>query len=484
MHDRTEGLGIRDIGISSVIYIVGDVLTRGISFLLIPFYTQVLTPAEYGNFGVLLSFISFLNILFSFQLGSALTVNFFRTKHEQRTRLISTIWLLILIFSVCMSILFLIGAEWVGMLFQGIANYDFLLVVGVSFFVTFSIVPQTLLRLRQQALKLVSVSVFIYLLGVVAGIFHVVRYDSGETGLLLGMFFANLFSVIPYIVILKNDIRITFSKKLAYQSLLISLPILPHMLSHWGLNLMDRVILQAYLPLSDVGIYHLGYQLGAAFQIIVIAINNAWTPFFLENFSQPSKWQSIKYFSSWLVFIQIWIALFLVLFLPMIVRLVFSDEYFTSAIVIPWVVLGFVFVVFYQYWINILLYFKKTSLIPIATGISALVNLTLNLVLVPRYGYIAAAINTVIGYAVLAGLTYFLAAKISNFSFEYIRWIKASTAGVIIFYLTAVVDSTTLFMSVLVKSILFFSFPLFLYLFSFWRRDELKNVYLQLRKRF
>jgi O-antigen/teichoic acid export membrane protein len=484
MVNKTVSQDISSVGKSSIVYIIGDGITRGTSFLLIPLYTRFLTPAEYGNWGVLLSLISLLNILFSFQLGSALTVNYFHLLESERKKQISTIWILILVSSFCMSALFLIiGRNWVGIVFQGISYSNLVLTVGISFFTTFAVVPQIVMRLRQNALRLVSLNVFVYLLGIVAGVVLLVQYELGKTGLLLGLFFANLLSVIPYIIILRNDLSATFSKTLAQKSFIIALPILPHMLSHWVLNLMDRIILQAYLPLSSVGVYQLGYQLGAAFQIIIIAINNAWTPFFLESFKQPGERQEIKKVSSWLIFIQVWIALFLVLFLPFVVGKIFPKEYYASVDVIPWVVLGFVFVAFYHNWVNLLFYYKKTNLIPVATGISALLNFSLNIILVPRYGYLAAAINTVIGYAILAGITGFLAFKVSGFSFEYYRWIKVGLAGLGIYLSVITINLHSLYLSVSVRLLMFISFPVFLYFISFWRRSELEAIYLWLRRR-
>ena len=150
------------------------------------------------------------------------------------------------------------------------------------------------------------------------------------------------------------------------------------------------------------------------------------------------------------------------LFLPLIVRIVFSEEYYASVSVIPWVVLGFVFVAFYHFWVNVLFYYKKTKLIPVATGISALVNLILNLIFVPRYGYIAAAINTSIGYAVLTGITCYLAIKVSNFSFEYSRWIKVCMVGMAIYLLVIAINLQSLFLSVSIRILFFVSFPLFI----------------------
>ena len=83
-----------------------------------------------------------------------------------------------------MSALFLlVGRNWVEIVFQGINFSNLALAIGISFFSVFAVVTyQTLLRLRQNALKLVSLNVLIYLLGVMVGIVLLVQYKIGELG--------------------------------------------------------------------------------------------------------------------------------------------------------------------------------------------------------------------------------------------------------------------------------------------------------------
>jgi len=126
---------------------------------------------------------------------------------------------------------------------------------------------------------------------------------------------------------------------------------------------------------------------------------------------------------------------------------------------------------------------KKTSMIPVATVLSALLNLSLNIILVPHFGYFAAAVNTAVSYALLAGITYFFAAKLSDFSFEYARWAKASLVAGGIYTLAMIVNITPSFLSVSINVGLLILFPIFLYFFSFWSNDELQNIYKWLRQR-
>ena len=62
-------------------------------------------------------------------------------------------------------------------------------------------------------------------------------------------------------------------------ALAFSLPLVPHALAGWALEMSDRAILTRLLPLHDVGVYSLGYQLGAAMGLVTTAFNAAWVPF-------------------------------------------------------------------------------------------------------------------------------------------------------------------------------------------------------------
>jgi O-antigen/teichoic acid export membrane protein len=482
MINKTEitlSLGFRKLGINSAIYIVGDILTRGTIFLLIPVYTRHLSPAEYGNWSVLLSLISLVSIIFSLQLSSSLTINYFQISDDKRGELITTLLITTLFTSVIFfSIFTFAGIGRVDLFFKGVTKFNYILSMGVCFFAAMNTIPQALMRLRQNAMVSVVINSISYLLGVLMGVFLLTHLDLGVTGLLLGALVANLLSVLAHIFVVRNNLIPRFSLSIVYSSLAVSLPIIPHMLSHWGLNLMDRLVLQNYLPLSEVGVYQLGYQIGTAFQIIVIAINSAWTPYFMQNFNKKNQQPILKTSSTWLVVFMTWSALALMLFLPVVAQWIIPIEYSASVKIIPWIITGFLFVGFYQFWVNIILYYKKTMVVPIVTIAAAVSNLALNLALIPIYGYIVAAINTAISYFILACLAGLIALKISSFTFDYFRWGKSIAVGGVLYLLALLVVGFTgkiYFFWVCIITILIYPFIL-------WRVDFVSDdekIYLQ-----
>jgi O-antigen/teichoic acid export membrane protein len=105
-----------------------------------------------------------------------------------------------------------------------------------------------------------------------------------------------------------------------------------------------------------------------------------------------------------------------------LIRLLAPTSYAGAADVVPWVVAGAVLQGVYLIWATGTWYSKKTAALPVVTVVSALVNIGLNLLFVPRYGVMAAAVTTTIGYLVAALLHGALAQHLHPIPWEYGRW--------------------------------------------------------------
>ena len=90
--------------------------------------------------------------------------------------------------------------------------------------------------------------------------------------------------------------------------------------------------------------------------------------------------------------------------------------------VVVWVALSGVFVQVYYILSYSIHYIKKTGYLAAISWSSAIVNLIINFALIPKYGYIVAAISTLIAYMVMAGLTFFIGRKLYPVEYEFRRW--------------------------------------------------------------
>ena len=279
---------LRSLTANSSIYVIGDAITRGLALVLVPVYTYFLTPAEYGILGIISSVIAVLNIFFTLQIGTAITVNYFQVEGQNRKGMISAVWLLSVLIAFVIGALFLATNRlWSFVVLPNLADYPYLyFAISISFFMTFAVIPQTLMRLREQSLRLVCIAVGVYFLGTAIGLVLLVVFYRGVRGIFWGMLISQIAGAIIYIFMAYREINLPIPLKWFKSVFIVTLPLVPHMIAHWSLNFVDRVILQAFVPLSEVGVYQLGYQFGMILQAIAIAVNNAWVPYFLRNLIQ------------------------------------------------------------------------------------------------------------------------------------------------------------------------------------------------------
>jgi O-antigen/teichoic acid export membrane protein len=335
---------------------------------------------------------------------------------------------------------------------------------------------KTNLRIQEKSFLYVILILLQFSINIGFALYFVVEMKLGVLGIVLALFISNAFTGFLSITILLRKSRSRFSFQYIGEAIIISAPIVLHMLSHWGLNLMDRFILQSFVSLSEVGIYQLGYQIGTIYQVLIIAINNAWVPFFFRHFEKDENHSLIQKLSTWLILIQLVMASCIILFTDELFSFFIDIKYFQARFVVPWVVLGFVFVTFYHMCVNILFTNKNTKLIPMATIIAALVNLTINLILIPKIGIFGSAIATTISYGILAGTVFMISLKVDRFRYEYKKWFKSLVAGLLLILIGNGISTNSLLLSILLKSLLILSWPLILIVLNYWDKEDYQLI--------
>jgi O-antigen/teichoic acid export membrane protein len=184
------------------------------------------------------------------------------------------------------------------------------------------------------------------------------------------------------------------------------------------LTFVDRVMLQRMVPMDDVGRYTLAITLGMVMLMIVTSIKDAYAPYYynlLSSNPHPEK-KVVRIFSMYVMVIGL-LALMGSLFAGELIMLLTPARYHESAKYVAPVLLGYLFL---GYYFNVgvaIFYYKKTKVLPLLTGIAAVCNITLNYLLIPRFGAIAAAWNTYACYAIMFTVYYIIAQRIRRFPY-------------------------------------------------------------------
>ena len=468
---------IKSLAGKSFVYGLGSVLLKGLSFFLLPLYTRYLTPSDYGVIAVTTMVSVVLSILYPLGLHGALARLYFRAHDEAERRENSgTIWVAMILLAGGMTVLLdRLGGNFFPLIFREVPFAPYVrLSVWTAFFGTFGLLPLNLLQIQERPGLYVIATAASTLLTIGLIIQLVVFQKLGAYGYLLGALVANIVMAVPYVVLAVRYIKITIRWSVLSFALAYSLPLVPHGLAAWVLELSDRAILERFVSLGELGIYSLGYQLGTLMSIVATAINNAWVPFLFKTDSQQGEAakERLARLVTYYVFFLCWIALGLSLLSKEMIALMTALAFHTADRVMPWIVWGWFFGGLYYVPINFMFVREKTGLIPVVTVVSGVANVGLNLLLVPRYGMMAAAWTTFLSYGLMMILAWRLASRVYPMPYEYGRLTKIAVAALCVLIAGNIASFPTMLSAMVSKGGLLFAFPAVLIAVGFFTPAE------------
>ena len=454
-------------------YGLGNILTRFITFLLLPLFTNLLTPEEYGLATLVFVFLGFMNIIYHYGIDSAFLRSFGEAKDkDSKRRLFSTaIWLslgtgftfslLIYTFSGSISAILLKDTQYVNI---------FRLAAGVLLFDSAAHVPFALLRMKEKAITFIIIKLINVVTTLGLNIYFIAVVKTGISGIFLSAFIASVITVIIVYSVTISSLRFNFSLILVKDYLKFGLPFVPAGLASIMMETIDRYIIEHLKGTATVGLYSAGYKLGIFMLLITTAFNYAWQPFFLRiGNTKEAKPVFARVFTYYILgTLFVWITLSA--FIHEIVRFklfgfsIIGPSFYDSEIIIPVVLLAYIFQGVYLNFMPGIYFEKKTHYILLFTFSGALVNICLNFVLIPRFGIMGSAVATLAGYVTMALITFPVTQKLFKVPYEWSQIFKIVLSSIIAIY-TIIHFGNSLsykFLSVLIFLILilFMNFPL------------------------
>ncbi|HAK44252.1 MAG TPA: hypothetical protein DCM59_18125 [Clostridium sp.] len=396
---------------SGMWYTVSNFFLHGINFLTIPIFTRLLSTSDYGLVALYKAWVTIFMVIISLSLTESIR----RAKYDYEANydeFASSIAFLSLIIFLVYFIIFIIANNMIQSI-TGLSKSLLYLMIFHAFFVYIREFAITKLRFEYKYKAVSIISVLSVVLGVILSVIlikHVFVKDAYLGKIIGDVFFIILTGGFFLFYLLskgKTFIKFDYWK----YALSISTPLVIHNLSKIINDQFDRVIINKYLGQSATGIYSFSYSIGAIITVISISLGQAWEPWFFQKFNKNDI-QIIKKRAEIYrdVFTLIYICVLMVS--TELVKIIANENYWGGISVIPWVFLGLYFQFLYSFEVNVEFALKKTKLISLGTIFAVLINIVLNLLFIPTYGYIAAAITTAISYFVLFLLHYFLTSRI------------------------------------------------------------------------
>jgi len=467
---------------NSFFYSVGNMAGKLSGIILLPLYTKFLPIEEYGLLALLE--ITYLLILSVSGFGMKNSLMRFYWDKDLKGREKSLFYTAYL-FNAIISILTILAAililkNFSVHLFNTPLSRNLLLAFISSSLIRILVdTPLLLMRIQQKAFKqtalqlmtlVVSVGLTVYLIGV---------RKMGVEAIFLSQGVAYLLAFLALGKYIFQNIDFKFDRPLLGELLQFGIPLFLSNLLSVVLVMSDRFILNFFGTLENVGNFSLAFKISNIIQVVFVAsFMNAYTHIFYKQMSEKNAGRFYSKTMTYFVFVTVFVSIGLVLFAKETISVLSmgNQDYLNSYTLIPVLVLGVVFGGIRQILILPLSRLKKTRAISTIAISAAFLNFGLNILLIPHFSSIGAAISTALSQILASVWLYFLVRKHDTIDYELPKIFKLLFLGVAFYLVTQVMEDFALVWRLVLKSLLYISFFYILYLWKFYEEIELNTI--------
>lgn len=463
----------------TVIYGVTGVASTLASVFLVPVYTRIFTPSDYGVSALLGTLFSIIVVIANLGMGSAIFRVYFMAKELLvRKKIAGTAFISQTLFPLAISVLCVLLAGQISLVLFGTKEHTFLVVLSsiALFFNAGIMVPLALLRAEGHPTNYVSINIVKLVSTIVVSIFLVVFLRSG----LVGVFWGNLVGAAAGYVLglfyTFKRISLSFSARWLVEMLNFGLPLVPAGLAVWILNSSDRYFLNYFAGTADVGIYNVGYRVGSILTLVTGALQLAYPRFLWSIYHEkPNPKDYYKKITTYFFLLTFSTAFLISVFAKEAIQILTGEGYHSAYTVVPLVAFSYVFYGLFQNFGSGNSLVNKTYLSAIATILAGSLNLVLNYFLIMRFGIMGAAFATFLSFLALALIQLFFSQRSYRIPFEFYRMFLVFVVGGFLVYVSSLVEFGLL-LSLIVKSLLVLALPAFLYLIGFFEKREINKI--------
>jgi len=420
-------MSIKALGKQSLIYGIGHVMARLITFLLLPLYTHAFTQVEYGALSLAYAFMGFALIIYRYGMDTALMKYSVQRSGQNRKKYITIIVGVQAITGILFTLLLYLSRNFTAEYVLGIDRPDWMIYLAVIlFFDSMWNLPMLILRSEERAGPFISFNLLNVILTMVLNILFVVYWDNGIEGVFKANIIASssvFFFSLP--IILKRIELNLFEKEAFINIMKFALPFLPAGIFTMIMELSDRYLLEYYLGTAEVGLYSAGKKMGMLGLTVVMGFNMGWTPYFLKRGKQNGARIEFSKITTLFLGIMGYVTVLVSIWISNIMRLPIGDrtligaEFWACEQVVSTILIGYFF--FATYVIQLPgVYMKEiTSWVPIFRIVGASSLILSSVFFIPIFGYLGAAYAVVLAFILMSMSIYFRTNKIYPISYNW-----------------------------------------------------------------
>jgi O-antigen/teichoic acid export membrane protein len=412
---------IKQLGSETVVYGISGTLSRFINFFLVPLYTRVFTPADYGIIGILTSLLGLVATFIVLGLDNASARWFYDTQDTTKRQQVigSWFWCQFIVGTSITSLLFIMAPFLATVLLD---SDEYVIVLRLAILViplgVFGHVLGNWLRYQRRAWTTMMYFTSGSLATIGTIVLFVLVWRKGLVGLYQAKIIAGIAMAVIAIAILRTWIAPrNLSRSILKEMLKFGLPLIPAGIASWVTASSDRFFLNVFHSTAEVGIYIIAVSLASGVALVTSAFQMAWGPFAFSILQEPGAAKVYSKVLSLYGWLGCWFCTAVAVFAPVLLRVLTTPTYYSAATSIPW--LAFSHLAIGGTYIAALgsSIVKKSAPVAASIFIGAGVNTILNFILIPPLGKDGAAIATLVAYT-LATIYLFIVSQ-RNFFIPY-----------------------------------------------------------------
>lgn len=385
-----------------LVYGVGGVISKIIPLIMLPIITYLLPDTEsFGLSDLSNTIISFASAFAIMGMYDAMYRLFFeREDNEFKKKVCSSAFCFTIITSIIVTVIMVLGKDIIAKLFLKDEKYSYLVIVSAMATLvsaTNSIISAPTRMQNNRKLYLLANTIGPVMAYAIA--IPLILYGYYIIALPLASLISGIIIEFSFCFLNRNWFSFKLiDRKILKELLRIGIPLLPNFLIFWVFNSSDKVMITNIIDVGASGVYSVGAKLGHVSQLIYTAFAGGWQFFAFSTMKEKNQVESNSKVFEYLGVISFVAAAFVFPFSKSIFEIFFADEYLEGYMVAPYLFLAPLMQMLFQVIGNQFLVIKMTwpSFFILFSG--AIVNVILNLVLIPKIGIEGAAIATLLGY--------------------------------------------------------------------------------------
>lgn len=384
----------------STSYAVCSVLQKCLSFITLPLFTRLLTTEEYGQYTIYSSWSGILMIFLTLNLayGSFQTA---MVKYEnRRDDYISSVQGICILLSAIFLLIYLPFRNLWNKLFE-LPTIFVLLMVSEIFFMTSTQFWMEKKRFEYKYKGVVAVTLLTSILSPILAFLCVSVSDEKGYARIVGYAAINI--IIGFIIFAINTRQSSkfYDREFWKYAIGFNVPLLIYYLSQVVFNQSDRIMISHITGTSDAAMYGVAYNLAMVLTFVLNAINGAYVPWIYKKI-KDNREEENKNKSIIIIILMALMILIVIWYAPEIILIMAGKSYKSAIYVVAPVAMSLLLLFYSQLFINVEFYYEEKGALVYGSIGAAVLNIILNYLFIPVFGYVAAGYTTLVSYMVFA----------------------------------------------------------------------------------